>query len=163
MKNCRVIIDPLTNINYAAFYIKGLYAIFGKKNISWSSKPFEYLEDRTGSMNFIIIIDKAEKRYTINFNDSFEINESLYNWCDIYGNVNANFGKTPVEFHPKLISLAPSFGIRIWNLHETIYIGLSNLIKIKNQTNDRKYLGKYKKQYADRVNYEMYDNSSLYY
>jgi hypothetical protein len=152
----KVIIDPLVNIYYASFYIQGLFDKYGRKNIIFNSKPFENIKDRTANFNFIIVKNKIETKYSIHFNDFYHINKELYNWCAVYGNVNANFIKTPVEFHSKLVSLAPSFGIRVWNLPDTFYYAAQNAFKIRYKTNLRKFLGKYKRQWLFRLPYSNY-------
>jgi len=159
-----VIIDPMVNVNYASFFIKGLVEKFGIHNIQFHSKPFEWINDipnnRIMALNFIVVSGKKENKYTINFDDSYIIKEELYNWCDIYGNVNCNFEKTPKKFHSKLIALAPSFGIKTWNLPQTLFYGIHNWLKIRNQTNTRKFLGKYKKQFKERLSYSSYQQSN---
>lgn len=152
----KVIIDPLVNIYYASFYIYGLVKLFGKKAIIYDEKPFREISDRS-NLNFIIIDKNKETKYTINFDDSYKIKEDVYRWCDIYGNVNANFEKTENKFHEKLISLAPSFGIRFLNCYQTYFLAFNNLLKIESKLNVRKFLGKYKRQLRLRLPYSFYE------
>ena len=64
-------------------------------------------------MRFIVCSDiYKQKKYFIHTNDPYQLNEENYNWCDIYGCVNANFTHYPKDEYTKLVSLAPSFGIR---------------------------------------------------
>ncbi len=162
LKDTEIIIDPLVNVNYASFYIYGLEKLFGKKNIHFKSHPFEMLEYRESCLNFIIKQSHQIKKYTVDFNDFNSVKQKEYDWCDVYGHVNANFGQTPVELTEKLVSLVPSFGIRIWNKSETFKFALFNVIKIWNKANIRKFLGKYKKQLMDRVEYENYTYDEKY-
>lgn len=85
------------------------------------------------------------------------IDNSCYQWCDIYGKVNTNWEKTPKSDFPKIVSLAPSFGIRIWNLQQTIFYALSNLLKSGNLSESRKFIGKYKRQFSLRLPMEAYN------
>jgi len=152
----KIFIDPFVNIYYSGFYILGLYEKFGKKNVFFCSTPFETLKSRGANFDFIIEKEGKQTKYTINTNDFFDIEKESYEWCDVYGNVNANFEKTPMEFHSKLVSLVPSFGIRLWNLEETIFYAGLNAFKAKGNTNLRKFFGKYKRQWLIRLPYSMY-------
>ena len=94
----KVIIDPEDDIQYMSFYVKGLIDRFGFSSVVYNRHAFEELSDAdraTRTMRFIIKEGNREKRYTIDTNDSYRINESLYDWCDVYGCVNTNWGKTP--------------------------------------------------------------------
>ena len=152
----KIIIDPIVNIYYASFYIQGLFDKFGKQNIVFKSTPFKSIKNRAENFNFIIYRNNKEIRYSIHVDDPFTIKKDSYDWCDVYGNVNANFEKTSVEFHPKLISLAPSFGIRVWNLPQTAFYSIQNILKINAKLNSRKFLGKYKRQWKLRLPYQEY-------
>lgn len=111
----KIIVDPEDDIQYMSFYVKGLIDRFGLSNVVYNRHAFEELSnaDRaTRTMRFIIKDGTYEKRYTIDTNDSYRINESLYDWCDVYGSVNTNWAKTPENQQGKLVSLCPSFAIR---------------------------------------------------
>ena len=111
----KVIIDPEDDIQYMSFYVKGLIDRFGSSSVVYCRHAFEELSDAdraTRTMRFIIKEGTCEKRYTIDTNDSYRINESLYDWCDVYGSVNTNWAKTPENLQHKLVSLCPSFAIR---------------------------------------------------
>ena len=43
MKSERIIIDASSRILYSSYYIKGLYEVFGKKNVSFGRKHFKNL------------------------------------------------------------------------------------------------------------------------
>lgn len=153
----KVIVDPVDDILYMSFYIYGLTVLFGSDNIRFSPKPFAFLstESRhTKSTRFIMENNGTERLFVIHCDDTNEIHEELYNWCDVYGCVNANFAKTPERLHEKIVALCPSFGIRCWNTPKTIFHALSNLPK--NGTPVRKFFGKHKRllqrpQYKDYV------------
>jgi len=152
----KIVIDPIANIYYSSFYIQGLYDKFGKKNVVFNSAPFINIANREDNFNFIITRDGIERKYSVHFDDLYKIKKELYDWCDVYGNVNTNLEKTPVEFYPKLVSLSPSFGIRIWNLPQTLYYCTSNLLKVNKKTDIRKFIGKYKRQYQFRIPLNQY-------
>jgi len=151
----KVIIDSKVNVYYASFYIKGLYYLFGEKNIVFKSMPFKETNDEDGNLNFIVFDNKLTK-YSISLDDSYLIKKKCYEWCDVYGSVNANMNETPIEYKNKLVSLAPSFGIKLWSIKNTIYFAISNYIKLNKKTNFKKFIGKYKRQYLLRLPLEMY-------
>lgn len=142
----KVIIDPVDDILYMSFYVYGLTKLFGSNNICFSLEPFALLSTKSRhskSTRFIIKKDDFERRYVIHCDDTYIIHEELYNWCDVYGCVNANYAKTPKKYRQKLVSLCPSFAIRCWDLPQTIYHALCN--RPNDGTSARKFFGKYKR------------------
>jgi len=142
----KIIIDPEDDIQYMSFYIKGLMGLFGRNCISFNFHAFDELpieERHTRTMRFIVKQSTSERRYTIATNDSYQVNETLYNWSDSYGSVNANFSKTPDKLHKKLVSLCPSFAIRFT---PPIYAILSATKGILTTQRDKKnYIGCWKR------------------
>ena len=146
MGNMKVIVDNADDILYKSFYVYGLKELFGQKSVVFSSRPFAELTKRarnTKSMRFLLQGLGTFTRYVIDCNDSYEIDEELYNWCDVYGSVNANFSKTPEKYHEKLVSLCPSFGVRCWNTPQTIFHALCDWPSSKSSM--KKFFGKHKR------------------
>lgn len=152
----RIVINPPDNIFYESYYVYGLVSLFGRK-VVFSAKPFVSLGDiptRKGVFCFVVNDENGkEKHYAISYNDSYEIVAEIYNWCDVYGSVNANFAKTSEKFHDKLVPLCPSFGIRVWNGPQTVFHVLHNVFSSELPT--RKFLGKFKRQ-LQRLPYSEY-------
>ncbi len=116
----KVIINPGGDILYKSFYVYALEQAFGMHNVSYSCAPFADLPlaTRNNKDMLFVVSDGAhtkEKRYYIACNDFYQINEDAYNWCDVYGSVNANFALTDPRYHAKMVSLCPSFGIQCWS------------------------------------------------
>ena len=147
----RIILSSNVDVYYASFYIKGLIDLFGKKTIVFDAKPFSKIKNGDSNLNIIVQNNGLERKISIQYNDTFEIHDECYEWCDVYGSVNANWNETPDAFKPKLVSLAPSFGIRLWNLSDTIYYAISNYLKQETKTSFKKFIGKYKRQYILRL------------
>lgn len=127
----KVIINPGGNILYKSFYVYALEQVFGRHNVSYSCAPFADLSlnvRNSWDMSFVISNGKHTtlKRYYIACNDSWQINDEAYRWCDVYGSVNANFALTDPKYHPKLVSLCPSFGIQCWNPALIVWHALSD-------------------------------------
>lgn len=132
----KIIIDPTSRILYASFYIEGLYQVFGKKNVTFSAKYFSDLKRETEDFAFehffafvLINSDKITK-YIIDFCDPNDINMTAYEWCDYYAKINLDL-EHDFNSQEKIISIPPSFGIKIWNLPETIFHCINNFIKCK--------------------------------
>lgn len=146
-----IIIDSLCDSLYSSFYIIGLYEMYGKNNVYFSPTPFMGLKNRSLNLNFIIK-DKGEiKKVSIDYNDSNQISDlELYYWCDIFGKVNTNWEITPKEKYSKIVSLAPSFGIRIWSMEQTLFYAFKHIpfeafaFKISMY---RKHLGRYRRMF----------------
>lgn len=142
----KVFIDPRCNIEYSAFYIEGLYEVFGKKNVSFNSQYFFNLEN-ADNLNIVLNINKQPVRYTIDYNDSPYINQAAYDWCSHYGKINFRKSFASDESSQKIINIPPGFGIRIWSPLETAFMAAQNVYQTKDRPNSlRKFLSSYIKQ-----------------
>lgn len=109
----KIILDPRSGFVYGSFYVFGLIQLFGKANVSYSMRFYRGLASPSQNLRFIIQDGKKLAKYFIQTNDDYRLYESDYEWCDVYGCVNTNYLHYPREQYPKLVSLAPSFAIRI--------------------------------------------------
>ena len=109
----RIILDPRSNYSYGSYYVIGLQNLYGKGNIIYELKPFEVLGDLGNDMRFIVDDGVCQKKIYLHLNDPYDLNMVNYAWCDVYGNVNANFAHYPKDKYPKQVSIVPSFGVRI--------------------------------------------------
>lgn len=153
----KVIIDPYDDILYKSFYIYGLETVLGRKNVLYDAKSFSSLSDEsrnTKSMRFIVDGGNGKRRFMISCNDSYQIIPELYEWCDVYGSVNANFSKTPPEYHKKLVSLCPSFAIKCWSGELAMLHAVKDIFT--KQCSLKKHFGKYKRllQRSELENYQ---------
>ncbi|MDD3787942.1 MAG: hypothetical protein PHO94_04510 [Petrimonas sp.] len=152
--NTKVYVDPLVNVNYAGFYIHGFYQKFGVKNVIFTNKPFRSLENRKNCLNFVI----DHKKYCIDFGGTSDVKPREYAWCDVYGHVNANRKNTSAEYQQKLVSLAPSFGIKLWSHVDSFVYAWKNMWKTFYKVFPFKFIVDYRKQCRYRVYYEEYEN-----
>ena len=176
-KKTRIIIDPRSSYAYGSFYLYGLIQIFGEQCVSYSMQPFKNLCHPGWNLRFIIIKNFKETKYFIHTNDTWKIQQQDYDWCDVYGNVNANFTHCPKERFPKLVSLVPSFGISVFNTSKTMLLAIGNFLKAKEdilkqecwnkydncmeinyRKNIKHFFGKYYKTSINRMRYENYKN-----
>lgn len=141
-----VLVDLKANIDYTAFYISGLYDLFGKANVSFSKRHFTGLQPNR-SLKFLLVDGSVSRRFVIDWSDAPSVEQADYDWCDCYGKINVNANLTPLTYHSKMVSLAPSFGIRLWGPVESVYYGLTNLLKVgRSSGNMKNFLGTYYKQ-----------------
>ena len=141
-----ILIDPADDIQYKSFYLYALLRRFGSDCISFSDAPFNDLSiaaRNTKSMRFIVSDGMSEKRYVIHCDDTHIIHDELYRWTDVYGCVNTNWGKTPKEYHSKLVSLCPSFAIRYTKPFDAIAKAIATLPYC--HANPKKHLGRWKR------------------
>lgn len=142
----KVIVDPSSKMVYSSFYIKGLYDIYGKRNVSFSRKYFKSLKRKTELhswdqyMAFVLIESGTVKKYIIDFRDKTSVKESAYDWCDKYGKINFNKERTDKRFHDKMVSIAPGYAVRTWNMLESAYLCIQNLILCRFSPVDTLYM-----------------------
>jgi len=141
----KVFISASCDMHYGSFYIYGLYQLYGKKNVKFSSQYFKAFKHNNHFLAFIIKENNNIKKVIIDFTDSKLIDESALDWSDVYGKINLDDN---VRVHPKIMAIGPSFGIRIYSLYETIWLASSNFLRSYNNIpNKRKFFSDYKAQY----------------
>ncbi len=120
----KAFVDSACDIKYASFYIEGLRQVLGKSNVMFNSSRFQDFPHN----NFYlpIQIESGEEVYkiVIDYSDWSIIRPLPYEWCDLYCKINIAFedaGK------PKLFSIGPGFGIRIFGLFASAVFGVRNL------------------------------------
>lgn len=172
-----IIIDPRSSYAYGSFYLYGLVELFGKKNVSFSLKPFKELPDVGWNIRFIVSLNGSVTKYYIHTSDDYTIHQPDYQWCDVYGHVNANFIKTPKYDYPKVVSLVPSFGIKAISNHWALFMAIHNFLttmpyvmkrvewnkytnreEINRYNNIKHYFGKIYKTNKNRLPYTEYAN-----
>ncbi|OUR93413.1 hypothetical protein A9Q87_05575 [Flavobacteriales bacterium 34_180_T64] len=141
----KVFIDPSCDIQYSSFYIYGLYSVYGKNNVIFSSKYFKYFNHNNHFFAFVVVDREILKRIVLDYTDSKIIDQLALDWCDVYGKINLAPSSIKSD---KIISIGPSFGIQIYSKIETLWFALSNLLKSSSRIkNKRKFLSDYKAQY----------------
>lgn len=152
----KIKIDKNCNLVYSSFYIYGLYKLFSRRDVSFGD--LRTSPKNLDGFRFIICKNGGKTKVAISLSDNYQINEIQYDWCDVYGSVNANFSKTPEKYHDKLRALCPSFGIKIWNVPQTLFYAMKNISK--SDFSPLKFVGKYKQQ-LQRLPYENYTTQYL--
>lgn len=154
----KVFIDPSCDIQYSSFYIYGLYSVFGKKNVRYSSDYFNQFKHQNHFFAFVIIDGVNTKNVVVDFTDSSTIHAVALQWSNVYGKVNYD---PLLSLDKKIIPIGPSFGIQIYSLVETLWFASKNLLRAYNRIlNKRKFLSDYKAQFKRPKFSEYYNNPS---
>ena len=124
-----IYMDPACKMNYASFYILGLKEIFGKK-AKFSTKHFHNLIESEQCFLFVVEKEDALLKVAVDFHDSRKLEMNILEWSDLYAKINLNdlsYDNLEIEFGDdyrnqknKIISIPPSFGIRIFSIIKTI-------------------------------------------
>ena len=146
-----IIIDPRSSYAYGSFYLYGLINLFRTANVHFSIKPFRDLPDVGSNFRFITIEGDKTTKYHIHTDDTWQIHETDYEWCDVYGSVNANFTETPKEQYPKLVSMAPSFGIRAMSDYRAFCMAAETFLSAMPTIMKRREWNKYKNKWDINV------------
>jgi hypothetical protein len=125
----KVFIDPRSTINYSSFYIKGLYDVFGKKNVRFSERYFKTLTEIDMLMAFVVVEHDKTKKIIIDYRDQSDVIYNAYLWTDIYAKINVNKNTLPDNAPNKLVCIPPSFAIKLWTPCELICNLLDNFVK----------------------------------
>lgn len=149
----KVFIDPASDIHYASFYIKGLYTVFGRNKVEFSSTYFFEFKHNNHFFSFVVVDARTNKKIVIDFTDSSIIDQSALDWCDVYGKINLDSSSLKSD---KIVPIGPSFGVRIYSFLGTLKMAVFNLVKSYNRVpNKRKFLSDYKAQ-LKRPRFEAY-------
>ena len=151
----KIYIEPTSNIIYSSYYIKGLYEVFGKKNVRFSSRYFEGLDKRSEEysydayMAFVLLNQGKIHKVIIDFGDDSPIRNNAYQWCDVYAKININPAVLGDRDTTKLLSIPPGFGIKIWTVFEALCHCFANLVKLK--FSPQIFLGNHFRSYLSQI------------
>ncbi|WP_428231289.1 hypothetical protein [Flavobacterium sp.] len=140
----KVYVYGLCNVFYDGYYIQGIKELY--KDFEFNVCKFPKFGEETFA--YIIENENDSQKIIIDSKDSNQINLTELEWCDVYGKVNYNADRLPVKYHEKIVAIGPSFGIKIWNLFETLYYLAFNFIRFKHPAlNKREFAANYWRQY----------------
>lgn len=152
MKKATVYIDAACDILYSSYYIYGLKQMF--KRVNFSSKYFGQFQHNNAFFPFVIKDEMGLHKFIVDFGDSFEVDQAALEWCDVYGKININDEKSALSNHPKVQSIGPGFGIKIYSQPKAWRIALLNYAKAWSRVPDKRrffadYYGQLKRQKID--------------
>jgi len=141
----KVYIYGLCDVFYDSYYIEGIKKIYKKYTFNTSKFP----KFNQGTFAVIIEGKHFSKKIIIDSLDRNSVNDELLKWCDVYGKVNYNENNLPSIDQHKIIAIGPSFGIKIWNIYETLFYTLLNFIRFKKSIfYQREFVANYWRQYT---------------
>lgn len=125
-----ILIDPRCKINYASYYLYGLYELIGPRKIKFAILDYNidsWRDLHKGFGMLVKYIGGKETKIFIDTNDPNSINETFYDWCDIYAKINVSAADLHKE---KVYAIGPSFGVKLWSPIKTVILALFNYIKV---------------------------------
>lgn len=131
-----IIIDPRFSYYYASFYLYGLHRVYANckfKKKCFADLPFDGLGHSNDRLLCYMVKGHSggTRKIVIDYRDQTSIIDSFYDWADVYAKINVNETETIVPDKSKLRLIAPGFGIRYYNLSQTLWNAFSNLLVIK--------------------------------
>ncbi len=109
----RIVIRPDFDAYYCSYYLAGIEEIFGPRSIRFSRDGFPGGHE-PHSLAFRVEPEGA--KVFVDTQDSSALYEESLDWCDSYAKINVDAGALGGEARSKVLSIGPSFGIRIWGL-----------------------------------------------
>lgn len=131
-----VYIDAACDILYSSYYIYGLKQMF--KRVRFSSKYFRSFKHNNAFVPFVVKDEKGLHKFIVDFGDSYVIDEAALEWCDVYGKININDEKSPLSEHPKVVSIGPGFGLRLYSKPKTWRLAFANYSKAWRRVPDKR-------------------------
>ncbi|GHT31054.1 hypothetical protein FACS189434_00080 [Bacteroidia bacterium] len=155
--NTQVYVDPDFHVWHGSFYLYGLYEIFGKDNVKMSKNKLNFPNRGGANFNFIIAKNNKITKFSVDWwDESCRISQECYEWCDVYGKVNCKWELTPILKYPKIVIMAPSFGILAWKRSLFPFYCVANWIKSGRQKNFFYYCRKYGRMVLSRSTLKQY-------
>jgi len=140
----KVYIYGLCDVFYDSYYIEGIRKVYRHYVFNISKFP----KFKQGTFAVIFENKYHTKKVIIDSRDTANIDIELLKWCDVYGKINYNDNTLPDDSNNKIVAIGPSFGIKIWNLIETVYFALFNFLRSrKSIKNKREFIANYWRQY----------------
>lgn len=119
-----IVICPTFDAVYYSFYVQGIFDIFGKSVIQFSSRPFP---DIPSTQLAFIFTNQKKLHVVIDAYDGAMIKDRTgLEWCDVYGKVNLTLPVIPKDMAHKCLPIGPSFAVQVWNPIDSWRLALSN-------------------------------------
>lgn len=136
----KIYIDPRCDRRYCAFYIKGLYDTYGRKNVRYSLRYSRSIDmskrapsdnpmggEETRLLLFVIKQDECIRKIAIDPWDETYVYDAAYQWADMYAKVNYDKDKTPGKYKERILSIPPSFSIKYQGYISTAFEVLNGI------------------------------------
>ncbi|RJR29043.1 MAG: hypothetical protein C4574_03940 [Candidatus Latescibacterota bacterium] len=110
---------------YCSFYISGIVETFGASSLRFGSRDFPGGR-QPHSLAFRVLPDGP--RVFIDTQDSSALYEDALEWCDVYAKINVDEATLAGAGRRKVVSIGPSFAVRIWTLPAAAALAVMNCI-----------------------------------
>jgi hypothetical protein len=150
-----VYVYPAFDPRYYSMYLQGLYELFGRNHIRFTSRDFP---DFGYDCLAIRIGEGRGTRVYIHANDMPEIDPAGLRWCDVFGKVNLDRNLVPIEHQDTVLPIGPTFPVRLWGPVRTTVKAWRNyyLAPAQSCLPLIKHLGAYRALNASRFPIEAY-------
>jgi len=115
----RIQINPRFDVLYYSFYLQGLRQVSPHAAYSYSCQDFPPLDLYTGFAFVLEDGDRPPLRVWIDAGDGTRLDGPGLAWCDTYAKVNVDSGGLAPAQRAKVLTLGPSYGVRIWSAAQT--------------------------------------------
>lgn len=146
-----VYVYPAFNARYYSLYIEGLYRVFGRRRLKFTSQGFPSFGSDCLAIRVRPDDGGAERKIYIHSNDQPDLDSKGLAWCDVFGKVNLDRDQIPVEVGAKVLALGPTFAVRVWGPVLAELQGVANYFRTRpNCGSFRTHIANYRGQYASR-------------
>lgn len=118
--------DARCRISYCAFFIQGLYDVFGRDRVRFSAKRSRGVSGDDPKADYerymcILLESRAGRpfRISIDSHDGRWLSGHAFDWSDVYAKVNIDPATLPSMSHPKMVATSPNSGYKVWGDRET--------------------------------------------
>src|SRR5262245_13604209 len=118
----RIVIYPVFNASYYAFYIQGLIETFGESNINFSMRKFPKLPPewlsfiyRENGKDHHIAIDSYDGQITL---EQYE----LMDWPEVFAKANLRSWLVFEQHLHRCLAIGPSFGVQVWSPARSMWL-----------------------------------------
>lgn len=152
-KIMNIVADCRFPIHYVSYYLVGIRSAGFSLTYSIIS-DFPLTDENQLSRGMAFLCNG--KKYFFDVNDPNDIDETIYDWCDVYAKINL---KKEDAAREKIIALGPNFSVRIASPIATMLLCTKNYLKSKAGWND--IVHPTMKQFAKGYLYTLYRRTSF--
>ncbi|MBQ0021935.1 MAG: hypothetical protein KBT29_01715 [Prevotellaceae bacterium] len=126
-----IIADPRFQISYVSCYFIGIER--AGYNLKFNIiKDFPLVDEWQLQRGMPLVANG--KKYFFDVHDASDVDEVIYDWCDVYAKINVN---EPDAEREKMTVLGPNFSVRVDNPIRTVILGIVNYVRAFGHWNDK--------------------------
>lgn len=154
----KVYVDPMFDIQHSGFYLKALESLLGPGCLEFSNRYSQGQRQNSDILSLVVESDDGKKSNVIlDFGDSPNYRERLYEWADVYAKTNIREDDFPQ--YPKSMPLGRGLPLRAFSPLRTLWIGISNLPRCRDRITDwRSHLSTFRAMAFRALTQQQYDH-----